>query len=696
MSATPLSITQATKICLDYAYDNDLMSFEETNPILNVVDASGNSKAKAICRNFNSEKGCSRTPCAYKHEKLSAAGGNNKANSSVERKCWSCQSTKHMLDKCPKKDEYIKKREEKEAAAAASGAVHLNMILPIFATLLKDSKPWILDGAASKHITTDELDFDGNAKELNGSVVFTVGNDSIMVPTHVGKVTFGNITLSEVYLCKECPVKLISESQLILKGVCINKSSVTKTAQCLVKDKTIFVAKLNEDGLFHMDQVIEGHVLVQVQAFSPVKAPILPVYAHLAPVVDVPVPNDEGSNPSTTLAGSRELRSRTMCEGTMVLNPVHASKLPPTGCDHTTVGQEEKQPNNFTSVVKFGIVDIVLSAENTNRSHVQTPVLLSASAPVKLQVCSTDDPKVLSVSSTSIVNIPPPAPQCEVKTIINTCTSVPCLAVPSDSPDVEEERKLRIELKNSEEEQLSVSIDGNDDASVPLPAEVKEDAESVFKDQSGDYDQQPDQDGDIDEKHVDTEEGDSATSLPLSLSDPPLHVLARRNSSRIGRGTSQKALESSVDSFAFTVTLLNCDSQSYKGSDDKEQSLWLESEAVKLFNIQRGRVWFLAPKFAGHKRHPDNTVYQRKVRLVLLGRLIWLTNTRPDIMQLVEILCRDMGRYNQDTWNAAKDVQRYLKETSSYGIVFNIGPGRPPARGQGVLLSAACDSDGHG
>ena len=211
MSATCLSMAQATKICLDYAYDNDLMSFEENKPILNVVDASGNSKSKAICRNFNSEKGCSRTPCAYKHEKLPAAGGSNKAG--VERKCWSCQSTKHMLDKCPKKDEYIKKREEKEAAAAASGAVHLNMVLPIFATLLEDSKSWILDGAASKHITTDELDFDGNAKELNGSVVFTVGNDSIMVPTHVGKVTFGNITLSEVYLCKECPVKLISESQ---------------------------------------------------------------------------------------------------------------------------------------------------------------------------------------------------------------------------------------------------------------------------------------------------------------------------------------------------------------------------------------------------------------------------------------------------------------------------------------------------
>ena len=123
---------------------------------------------------------------------------------------------------------------------------------------------------------------------------------------------------------------------------------------------------------------------------------------------------------------------------------------------------------------------------------------------------------------------------------------VPRPAVPPmDRQDVEEERKLRIELKNSEEEQPSVSIDGNDDASVPLPAEVK-DAESVFED--GDHDQQSDQDSYLDEKHVDTEEGNSATSLPLSLPDPPPHVSSRRNSSRIGRGTSQKALENIVKS----------------------------------------------------------------------------------------------------------------------------------------------------
>ena len=220
MSTTPMSMAQATKICFDYAYDHDLMNNNASQPVLNVVDASGNSKPKAICRNFNSDKGCNRTNCAYKHEKSTTAVS-GKTTTSVMRKCWACQSTKHMLDKCPKKEEYIKKKRDEKAAAAAEGAyVVLPVILPAL-VVQGSSKPWVLDGAASKHITTDGTDLHG-ARELHGSVVFTVGNDKTMVPSHVGSVTFGTITLSEVYLCKECPVKLISESQLILKGVCVN------------------------------------------------------------------------------------------------------------------------------------------------------------------------------------------------------------------------------------------------------------------------------------------------------------------------------------------------------------------------------------------------------------------------------------------------------------------------------------------
>jgi hypothetical protein len=81
-------------------------------------------------------------------------------------------------------------------------------------------------------------------------------------------------------------------------------------------------------------------------------------------------------------------------------------------------------------VVKFRNVDTVLSAENTNRSHVQTPVLLSASAPVKLQVCNTDAPKVLSVSSTSVVNVSPRAPQCEVNTTLMTTSIISVSNIP--------------------------------------------------------------------------------------------------------------------------------------------------------------------------------------------------------------------------------------------------------------------------
>jgi hypothetical protein len=53
MSATPLSMAQATKICLDYAYDNDLMSFEETNPILNVVDDNDELQVISHSKNQN-------------------------------------------------------------------------------------------------------------------------------------------------------------------------------------------------------------------------------------------------------------------------------------------------------------------------------------------------------------------------------------------------------------------------------------------------------------------------------------------------------------------------------------------------------------------------------------------------------------------------------------------------------------------
>ena len=135
----------------------------------------------------------------------------------------------------------------------------------------------------------------------------------------------------------------------------------------------------------------------------------------------------------------------------------------------------------------------------------------------------------------------------------------------------------------------------------------------------------------MDEKHVETEGEDFAESpLPSVLPDPPSHSSTRRNLSRAGRGTSAKALENIVNS-AYAITLPDLDPQTRKEallSDDKEQ--WLEGEAIELSDIHKRGVWKLVPKFPGikvlksrfvykRKRHPDNTVYQRKVRLVVKG-----------------------------------------------------------------------------
>ena len=66
--------------------------------------------------------------------------------------------------------------------------------------------------------------------------------------------------------------------------------------------------------------------------------------------------------------------------------------------------------------------------------------------------------------------------------------------------------------------------------------------------------------------------------------------------------------------------------------------------------------------------HPE--VYRR-----LVGRLIYLAVTRPDLAYSVHILSQFMQEPRIEHWEAALKVVRYLKGTP----------------GQGILLSADCD-----
>ena len=74
---------------------------------------------------------------------------------------------------------------------------------------------WILDSAASQHITNDPLCMRDVHVVPPGSLKFMCGDDQYVEPTHVGKVKVGSLLLSEVYLCKECPVNIVSEIQVL-------------------------------------------------------------------------------------------------------------------------------------------------------------------------------------------------------------------------------------------------------------------------------------------------------------------------------------------------------------------------------------------------------------------------------------------------------------------------------------------------
>ena len=57
----------------------------------------------------------------------------------------------------------------------------------------------------------------------------------------------------------------------------------------------------------------------------------------------------------------------------------------------------------------------------------------------------------------------------------------------------------------------------------------------------------------------------------------------------------------------------------------------------------------------------------------LVGSLLYLTSTRPDIMFAVSLLSRFMQEPSQVHFGAAKRVPRYLQGTMDYGIMYKFG-----------------------
>ena len=90
----------------------------------------------------------------------------------------------------------------------------------------------------------------------------------------------------------------------------------------------------------------------------------------------------------------------------------------------------------------------------------------------------------------------------------------------------------------------------------------------------------------------------------------------------------------------------------------------------------------------GQKFETDDTDINSKdiPYLQLIGTLIYVsTMTRPDVSFAVSKLSRYMNCYTRIHWKMAKNILRYLKNTSKFGIIYKFG--------DTITLTTYTDSD---
>jgi hypothetical protein len=83
---------------------------------------------------------------------------------------------------------------------------------------------------------------------------------------------------------------------------------------------------------------------------------------------------------------------------------------------------------------------------------------------------------------------------------------------------------------------------------------------------------------------------------------------------------------------------------------------------------------------ASEDKDVDPTLYRQ-----LIGSLMYLVNTRPDICYAVNTLSQFMVEPKRAHWAAAKHVLRYIQGTVDYGLLYT--------RGKDIRLSGFTDAD---
>eukprot|EP00253_Pinus_taeda_P009837 PITA_09837 len=102
------------------------------------------------------------------------------------------------------------------------------------------------------------------------------------------------------------------------------------------------------------------------------------------------------------------------------------------------------------------------------------------------------------------------------------------------------------------------------------------------------------------------------------------------------------------------------------------------NEVLGRFNMQECKA-AITPTVMGLKlsKEDNNKDFDPSFYKSIVGSLMYLTTTRPDIMFAVSLICRFMERKKEAHWQAAKRILRYVKDDrkNTSGYVFHMGWG---------------------
>eukprot|EP00253_Pinus_taeda_P026483 PITA_26483 len=110
-------------------------------------------------------------------------------------------------------------------------------------------------------------------------------------------------------------------------------------------------------------------------------------------------------------------------------------------------------------------------------------------------------------------------------------------------------------------------------------------------------------------------------------------------------------------------------------------------EAVlKRFNMQNSKA-AVTPTIVGLKltKEDSSKDFDPKLYKSIVGSLMYLTATRPDIMHAVSLISRFMERPKETHWQEAKRILRYVNGTKGFGILYSSS--------ESFMLTGYTDSD---